>query len=127
GSLCEDMGVYGGEHGDIHNNMGYYSHMYVTPDLPPNYDPRRFFLLYAGVFVTLESGTSINFSGLRLNGGTAPIAPIGVKLQEDAYWFVIICYPPSGMTNGNTRYAFGALPGPKHETFFISPEMTNVE
>ncbi|KAG6914144.1 hypothetical protein DXG01_002196 [Tephrocybe rancida] len=122
-----DMGIYGGEHGDVRDNGGYFSHMYVASDLPPEYDPRWFFLLYASVFIMLESGTSINFSGLRFHGGTAPMAPPGVEPRDDTYRFVIICYPPAGMTNGNTRYVFGALPGPKHDTFYLSPEMMNVD
>jgi hypothetical protein len=116
------MGQFGGEHQDNKDNAGYYTHIVAVSDLPESYDPGRFFILYPGVFVTLENFASLDFSGLRMHGGTAPTAPSGEDVVEWADRVVIVSYPPNGQTQGNQRYALGGMPD--NSTFFIPPEMT---
>jgi hypothetical protein len=101
--------------------------MISISDLPPTYDPGRFFILYPGLYITLANFATMHFSGLRTHGGTAPVAPPGadpVELQS-AVRFNIIYYPPKGQLLGNQRYALGGLPN--HSTFFVAPEMTAAE
>lgn len=124
-TLEKDMGPFGGEHCDSKDNPGFITNMETNHDLPDDYDPGRFYILLPGVFVTLKNYTSINFSGLRFHGGTPPLAPIGVEPAPHAYRFVVVSYPPTGMTDGNSRYALGAMPD--HSTMYIPAEMTNVE
>lgn len=99
--------------------------MISISDLPPTYDPGRFFILYPGVFINLVNFATLHFSGLRVHGGTAPVAPPGADMVEfeSAVRFNIIYYPPKGQTMGNQRYALGGLPN--HTTFFVAPEMTS--
>src|SRR6266498_4344472 len=76
-TLKDAMGEFGEKHCDKKDNPAYYTHMTAMSDLPDDYDPGRFFILYPGVFVSLENYKSINFSGLRFHGGTPPRAPPG--------------------------------------------------
>ncbi|KAG6818850.1 hypothetical protein H0H93_001053, partial [Arthromyces matolae] len=124
-SLRLVMSFFGGEHFDFHDNAGYFTNIHVLSDLPENYDPGRFFLLYCGVFVQLSPNTNFSFSGLHYHGGTAPTAPPGIEPAPDAYRFVVVSYPPKGMTSGTTRYSLGALP--ENEEFVLPPEMINVD
>ena len=71
-TLVEAMGHFGGEHQDTKDNAGYFTHMVVISDLPESYDPGHFFILLPGVFISLENFASLDFSGLRMHGGTAP-------------------------------------------------------
>ena len=100
--------------------------MISVSDLPEGYDPGRFFILYPGVFA-LNNFTTLHFSGLRVHGGTAPVAPPNADINEfnAATRFNIIHYPPRGQTMGNQRYALGGLPN--NTTFFIPPEMFSAE
>ncbi|KAG6835212.1 hypothetical protein H0H93_003887 [Arthromyces matolae] len=110
-SLRIVMSVFGGEHFDRYDNAGYFTNMHVLSDLPETYDPGRFFILYCGV--------------LHQHGGTAPTAPPGEEPSPDAFRFVVVSYPPMGMTSGTTRYSLGAMPGDKE--FVLPPEMINVD
>jgi hypothetical protein len=125
GTLGEALGDFGCEHRDKKHNPVYYTCMKSISDLPPGYDPGRFFILYPGVFVTLHNFTTMHFSGLRVHGGTAPIAPPNADPVEfeGVVRFNIIYYPPSGQTQGKQRYALGGLPN--NTTFFVPPEMTS--
>jgi hypothetical protein len=123
-TLTKSLGPFGQSHRDRKDSPGYYSHMIAMSDLPNGYDPGRFFILYPGVFITLDNYSSINFSGLRFHGSTPPRAPACADSSE-LQWatrFCLIHYPPRGQTSGGQRYALGALPD--HSIFFIPPEMT---
>jgi len=118
------MGTFGGPHRDTKDNAGYFTHMMAMSDLPSGYDSGRFFILFPGIFVSLDEFVCINFSGLRMHGGTPPIAPEGadpIEL-EWAVRFVEIWYPPARQTSGDQRYALGGMPN--NTTFFIPPEFT---
>ena len=118
------MGDFGAEHRDVKDNAEYYTCMISVLDLPADFDPGNFFILYPGVFVTLTNFATMHFSGLRVHGGTAPIATRDTDPADidSAVRFNIIYYPPRGQTHGNQCYALGGLPDNK--TFFVAPEMT---
>jgi len=121
------MGEFGAEHRDKKDNRAYYTSMTSVSDLPEGYDQGRFFILYPGVFTTLSNFATMHFSGLRVHGGTAPIAPPDADPDDfqSAVRFNVIYYPPRGQTMGNQRYTLGGLPN--NEPFFISPEMTSAK
>ena len=124
-TLARSIGPFGDAHRDKKDSPAHYTHMTAMSDLPNGYDPGRFFILYPGVFISLDNYSCINFSGLRFHGSTPPRAPAGADPSE-LLWatrFCLIHYPPRGQTSGNMRYALGALPD--HSIFFIPPEMTN--
>jgi hypothetical protein len=124
-TLASDMGFFGGEHKDIHDNPAFYTNIISDPDLPDGYNPGNFFVLYFGVFVVMKKHMGINFSGLRRHGGTPPTAPLGMEPEAWAYRFVVVSYPPNGLTNGNCRYVLGALPG--NVPFSVPPEAVNIQ
>lgn len=75
-SLADSMGEkFGGAHIDELDAPGHFTNMISLSDLPPGWDPGRFFVVYPGVFCTLNNFVSANFSGLRVHGGSPPIAP----------------------------------------------------
>ena len=51
GTLDDALGDFGCEHCDKKDNPVYYTCMESISDLPPGYDPGRFFILYPGVFI----------------------------------------------------------------------------
>lgn len=127
GTLADALGDFGGEHRDTKDSPAYYTCMISVSDIPADYDPGRFFILYPGIFVTLINFATMHFSGLRVHGGTAPVAPPDADPNdfESATRFNVIYYPPRGQTEGNQRYALGGLPN--NMTFFVAPEMTAAE
>jgi len=72
-------------------------------DIPGDYDPGQFFILYPGVFVTLVNFAMIHFSGLHVHGGTAPVTQADADADgfNAATQFNIIYYPPRGQREGN--------------------------
>jgi len=121
------MGDFGGEHSDIGDNAAYYTHMTAVSDLPDDYDPGRFFILYPGVFITLSNFACINFSGLRMHGGTAPVAPPGAD-PESLEWatrFALILYPPTRATLGSQRYVIAGMP--KQKEFIVPCDVIKME
>lgn len=123
-TLETDMGLFGSAHEDVHDNPAFYTNIMSNPDLPIGYDPGNFFILHFGVFIVMKRHTGVNFCGLRRHGSTPPTAPLGVEPEPWAYRFVVVSYPPQGLTNGNCRYVLGALPGNK--PFSVPPEVINV-
>lgn len=99
--------------------------MTVNSDLPEDYDPGNFYLLYLGVFVVLDPLISVNFCGVRYHGGSPPTAPEGQTVKPWAYRFVTVSYPPNKMTNGDARYTYGA--NTDNTPYMVPPEVLNVE
>ena len=97
------MGEFGGEHRDQGDSAGHYTTMISLSRLPDDYDPSRFFILYPGIYVTLDNFATVSFCGLQLHGGTAPYAPEGADEAEfeSAVRFTKISYPPRWETNEN--------------------------
>ena len=118
------LGEFGGEHRDVKDSVAHYTNMVSISRIPEDYNPGRFFILYPGVFITLNNFASITFSGLRRHGGTPPYAPSNADLVQfrSAVRCTVIHYAPVGQMEGGQRYALGSLPN--GSVFFIPPEMT---
>jgi len=69
------MGEFGGEHHDYGDSAGHFTTMISLSRLPESYDPGCFFILYLGIYVTLDNFATVSFSGLRRHGSTAPYRP----------------------------------------------------
>ena len=116
-----DMGFFGTSHYDKNDSPSGYSAMIANSDVPDDYDKGSFFLIELGCYVYLESHVIVHFSGLRKHGSTPPTAPSGVAPREDAYRWIMICYPTASVTEGLGVQALAAWPD--HTPFKIGPEM----
>lgn len=105
-SLAENMGEkFGGAHIDERDSPGHYTNMIALSDLPDGCDPGCFFIVYPGVFCTLNNFVSVNFSGLRVHGGSPPIAAPGTS-AEDLKWgtrVTAVCYDKIGPTSAEHK------------------------
>ena len=61
------------------------------------------------------------FSGLRQHGGYPPMDYSGGDPEAWSYRFVVVCYPPKQMLDGDNSLALGALP--RGRMFHMPPEM----
>jgi hypothetical protein len=92
--------------------------------LPKDYEPGRFHLLGAGMYVDLKPGTTSIFSGLAKHGGTPPIAPKGVIPSQDAVRLMIVLYcPRAALTPDRTSMPLASLPN--GTPLILGPEITN--
>lgn len=81
-SLRKQLGVFGGPHSDKVDNKGRITNVTAYSDLPADYDPGNFYLLYLGIFAVLSPMISVNFCGVRYHGGSPPTAPPGSRPVE---------------------------------------------
>lgn len=126
-TLADVMGErFGGGHEDTEDSESQVSSMTGLSDVPPNYDPGRFYLLALGVFVELSSCINVYFCGRLRHGGTPPLAPPGEQPLPSAYRMVVIAYPPRRIVSGQTRHAIGAVQR-SGDPLYLSPEMTGVK
>lgn len=115
------MGHFGDAHGDAGDAVGFFTCLLALPQLPAGYHPGNFFILYLGVYATLDPFVTLNFSGRQAHGATAPRAPPGVKPANDAHRCNLIFYPPQSMTSGETtRYTLASQSG---KPLYRTPEM----
>jgi len=119
--LNEDLGFYGQMHIDKDDHPGYLSNMLILSDLPPSYHPGVFMFYELGVFIRMTPFLSVNFSGLRYHGGTAPTAPEGERPLTWAYRLVHIAYPAKPVADMSACQAIATLPG--GSTLHITPKM----
>ena len=80
-----------------------------------------FFILFLGVFISLENFASVDFCRLGMHGGTAPTSSTRENLVEWADRVVIVSRECQGLTLGNQCYPLGRMPD---NSTFIPPEMT---
>lgn len=76
--------------------------MISNPDLPDEegWEGGRFHLVELGLYVKLDHLVVITFSGLRLHGGTPPLAPPGAVIPAWAYRCVEVAYPQGATMDG---------------------------
>lgn len=101
--------------------------MTCASDLPSNFDPGRFFILYPGVFYEQGNFVSFCFSGLRRHGGTPPVAPPGTSAEE-LEWatrVTLVSYPPTGAVSFGQRRLLGI--DSAGGALYITPEMIRPE
>jgi len=69
------MGEFGEKHHNKKDNLAYITHITAISDLPDDFNPKQFFILYPDIFISLKNYKSINFSGLCFHSGTPLRAP----------------------------------------------------
>lgn len=92
---------FGGAHIDELDSPRHFTNMLSLSDLPPGTDPGRFFIVYPGVFCTLDNFVAMNFSGLRVHGGSPPIASKDAT-KDELSWaarFGVVSYAKAGPTS----------------------------
>lgn len=82
--------------------------MILNSDLPPNYEQGRFHVPGLGLFIKMKKLRIIIFNGLRMHGGTPPVAPENQTVEPWAYRLAHVLYPPARMLSprGKTMVAF---------------------
>ncbi|TFK51595.1 hypothetical protein OE88DRAFT_1645011 [Heliocybe sulcata] len=94
--LKSDLGRAGDAHPDIHDDIGSFTMMTVLTHTPIGYSPAFFFLLEFGIFIQMDYGSLIAFSGLRLHGRAPSTAPSNVTtVPGDCYSITAILYNTS--------------------------------
>ena len=124
--LGDDLGLFGRKHADDKDCTFSMSVMVVLSDLPPDHEPGRFHIPGLGIYVQLETFSTIFFSGRLQHGGTPPLGPAGQPAEDWACRCVVIGYPSGAYVNGTIRHALGALPH-KKEPLYLAPEMIGIE
>lgn len=122
-TLQSSLGSAGSAHIDPMDSPSHFTNMTCLSDLPPGWDPGRFFVLYPGVFYELGDLVSFCFSGLWRHGGTPPLAPPEAS-DDQLRWasrVTIVGYPPTGSVTANQRRVLCADGIGGH--FSVSPEM----
>ena len=76
----------------------------------PDDDPGIFCLLELGAFVSLGGVSVVLFSGLRRHAGYPSTSPVGRQPMPWSYRFVLVCYPPHHLFDGNASIAMAVLP-----------------
>lgn len=122
------MGMkFGGAHIDQNDSPGHFTNMIAMLDLPLGSDPGRFFIVYPGVFCTLHNFVSVNFSGLRVHGGSPPIAPENATEYEKkwATRCTVVAYAKTGPTS--TEHKMPLIQLEHNNLLSITPEMLRPE
>ncbi|THH11569.1 hypothetical protein EW146_g7993 [Bondarzewia mesenterica] len=108
-SLKSQLGFFGSDHLDRHDDPGGLTCAIWFSQLPLGYDPGRFHLLELGVFVKLQNIGSLYFCGLRRHGGTPSRAPKGEQPKAWAIRCLGILYPSNAMLENCMIYAVGSM------------------
>lgn len=114
---------FGGAHIDQLDSPGHFTNMIALSDLPEGCDPGRFFIVYPGVFCTLQNFVAVNFSGLRVHGGSAPIAAETTTADEMKWGtrFAVVSYAKTGPTS--TEHKMPLMQIEPDSVLSITPEM----
>ncbi|KAF9065742.1 hypothetical protein BDP27DRAFT_1366135 [Rhodocollybia butyracea] len=97
------LGFFGGIHFDKSDSPGGYTTLLANSDLPDDWKGGRFHLVEFGLYVVLDGITASTFTGLRLHGGTPPLAPAGAIIPSWAYQWVIVLYPQGATLDGRVN------------------------
>lgn len=114
---------FGGAHIDENDAPGHFTNMISLSDLPAGWDPGRFFVVYPGVFCTLNNFVSANFSGLRVHGGSPPLAPKDASVLE-LNWATrcnVVGYSKIGPTSTKRKMPLVQLE--PHSVISVTPEI----
>jgi hypothetical protein len=124
GKLSEDLGDFGAKHNDVDDSKSGFTSMINGSQNREGYDPGYFFLYELGVYIQLEYGLAIYFSGLLYHCGTPSCTIDGSEPENDAVRITIILYPTLPILEGGQLLDFAAIPGSKMQTFRVPPEMS---
>lgn len=116
----------GGDHFDAQDCKGLYTNTISWPDMPDDYEPGLFFLLFARIYIRMEKYLGVNFSGLHKHGGSAPTAPDGKVLEGWETRFVLVSYAQSLAYTGSVRFPMYANPN-NLDAMYVTPEMNDPE
>ncbi|KAJ4464250.1 hypothetical protein C8J55DRAFT_409094, partial [Lentinula edodes] len=97
-------------HFDKYDSAGGWTTMFSFPDIPAEngWEGGRFHLVEFGLYVELDGIKSITFTGLRLHGGTPPLAPASVPIPPSAYRFIVVLYPQGAILDGRATLNIAA-------------------
>ncbi|TFK82317.1 hypothetical protein K466DRAFT_666587 [Polyporus arcularius HHB13444] len=121
GSLRGEMGSFGLPHADDNDSPGAMTVLLANSHLADGVQPGYFLNVELGLAVELSGFVACCFSGLRQHGGYPPMDFTGNDPEPWSYRFVVVCYPPKQMVDGDTSLSLGALP--KDRMFHMPPEM----
>ncbi|KAJ3897346.1 hypothetical protein F5879DRAFT_927913, partial [Lentinula edodes] len=99
-TCIETLFFFGGVHIDKGDSNGGRTKILSFPDLPDGWEGGRFHLVEFGLYIELDGLVIANFSGLRLHGGTPPLAPTGADIPAWAYRSVVVLYPQGPILDG---------------------------
>ncbi|KAF9060247.1 hypothetical protein BDP27DRAFT_1430278 [Rhodocollybia butyracea] len=94
--LSKQLGFFGGMHFDQGDSEGGFTTMFSLPDLPNDsgWGGGQFHLVELGLYVRLDKPVVLSFSGLRLHGGTPPLAPVGMNIAWHPSMGISLGYAP---------------------------------
>jgi hypothetical protein len=121
----EDLGDFGGKHTDENDSESGFTSTIVGSHTKTGYDPGYFFLFELGVYIQLEYGLAIYFSGLLYHCGTPSSTIDGSDPDDDAVRLTIILYPTTPILEGGELLDFAAIPGTRTQTFRVPKEMSD--
>src|ERR1700679_4153844 len=99
GLLSTSISIFGGEHIDGGDHEGTFTCAGVYSHLSANCDPGYFFLLDIMIYIRLDTGLGICFSGLRGHGGTGAVCLQGSPRPYD-YRVIVVGYPVRDLIEG---------------------------
>ena len=125
--LESSMGFFGQTEGhtDEGDDEAGLTCMISNSRIPEEYEPGRFHLIGAGIYIILKPKTACIFSGLNKHGGTPPIAPRGVKPSELAIRLMIILYSPKAVFSPDGGNSMPLASLPNGAPLNIGPEITS--
>jgi hypothetical protein len=97
--------------------------MISNSHIPDDYEPGRFHLFGAGVYIVIKPKIASIFNGLSKHGGTPPIAPRGVTPLEDAVRLMIVFYPPKAILSPD-KSSIPLASLPNGTPLVLGPEIT---
>ena len=124
--LESSMGFFGQQagHTDDGDDEAGLTCMISNSHIPEDYEPGRFHLLGAGMYIILKPKTASLFSGLQKHGGTPPIAPEGLAVLLYIVRVMIVMYcPKAALSPGANSIPLASLPN--GTPLIIGPEITN--
>jgi hypothetical protein len=128
GEGLHQLGEFGSSHFDQFDDPGGITSMIANSNTPRNhgYEDGRFHLLALGFWIKLKTLKVVNFSGLRVHGGTPPLSPPGQVPKSHIVRITHVAYPPKSMLSGAGESQIGLAALPDHSLFTLKPEMSSL-